>query len=100
MFPEGFPSAICQALAIPLAWYEMLRGDSMRYTFTLVAVGGELLEIVQMNLCQESLHAMGGKLVATLIIRVEPEDFDFDSNLHDNWHTSTLKPLAMLSHFL
>ena len=45
-FPKSFPHAICQVLAMPLAWQEMSRADSLRYVYTLVAVGGELLEIV------------------------------------------------------
>ena len=50
-----------------------------------MAAGGELLAIVHMmNLCQESLHGVAGEQVAILIIEVEPEEFDFDGNLHDD----------------
>ena len=86
MFPKGFPHAICHMLAMPLAWHEMLREDSTRYVYMLMAVGGELLELVQMmNLHLEGLIiTTGGKLVAILIIEVEPEDFDFNGNHHDD----------------
>ena len=36
-----------------------------------------------MNSHQESLCEVAGKLVAILIIKVEPEDFDFEGNHHD-----------------
>ena len=51
----------------------------------LVAAGGELLEIVQtMNSCWESLHNVIGELVTISIVEVEPEDFDFEGNHHDD----------------
>ena len=63
----------------------MSREDSTRYVFMLVAAGGELLEIVQtMNSCWESLHNVIGELVTISIVEVEPEDFDFEGNHHDD----------------
>ena len=70
---------------MPLAWREMSREDSARYAYTLMAAEGELLVIVQMmNSHRESLHDVVGKPVAIPIIEVEPEELDFDENLHNN----------------
>ena len=84
VFPSGFPHAICQALALPLAKPGMSRADIIRSVNTLAAAGAEVTAIVcLMNSRREQLLAlMGGALEAILIVEVEPEDFDFEGNLH------------------
>ena len=84
MYPPGFPHAIRQALALPLAEPGMLRADIIRSVNTLAAVGVEATAIVHlMNLRREQLLAlMGGALEAILIMEVDPEDFNFDGNLN------------------
>ena len=84
MFPPGFPCAICQALALPLAKPGMSRANTMRSVYILAAAGVEAMAIAHlMNLHQERLLAlMGGTLEAILIVEVEPEDFDFEGNLN------------------
>ena len=86
MFPQDFPHAIHQVLAIPLTKLEMLQADIMRSVYLLAAVGEEIIVIAcLMNLhCEWLLTIAGGEPTAILIIEVESEDFDFDSNLHDD----------------
>ena len=83
MYPPGFPCAIHQALALPLAEPGMLRADIIRSANTLAAAGAEVTMIVcLMNLHQEQLLVLlGGVPEVTPIMEVEPEDFDFEGNL-------------------
>ena len=83
-FPPGFPHAIHQALALPLAKPGMSWADIMRSVYTLAAVGVEMTVIAcLMNLCWEQLLTiMGGAPAAIPIVEVEPEDFDFEGNLN------------------
>ena len=85
-FPQGFPRAICQVLALPLAKPGMSQADTMRSVYTLTAATAEMILIVRsMNLCCDCLLAItDGVLVAILIVEVEPEDFDFEGNTHDD----------------
>ena len=82
-FPPGFPCAIHQALALPLAEPGMSRADITRSAYTLVAAGAEMTVIVcLMNLHQEQLLTlMGGMPEAIPIVEVDPEDFNFKGNL-------------------
>ena len=84
-FLHNFPHAIHQALALPLARPEMLWANITRSVYTLTAAGVEMALIVYlMNLRRDRLLAvMGGMLVVTPIVEVEPEDFDFEGNTHD-----------------
>ena len=86
MFPQDFPHAIHQVLAMPLTKLGMLQADIMRSVYLLAAVGEEIIAIAcLMNLCCEWLLTItGGEPAAILIIEVESEDFDFDSNLCDD----------------
>ena len=83
MYLPGFPHAIRQALALPLAKPGMSRANIIRSVNTLVAVGVEVTAIVHlMNSCWEwLLTLLGGAPEAILIVEVEPEDFDFEGNL-------------------
>ena len=76
----------------------MLQVNIMRSVYMLAATGGEVLVIANlMNLCCTRLLTIaGGTPVAMLIIEVEPEDFDFEGNLHNDSLTSMSKPLATL----
>ena len=86
IFPPDFPHATHQALALPLAEPGMSQADTMRSVYTLAAVGVEVIGIARlMNLCQGRLLAlMGGAPEAILTVEVEPEEFDFEGNLHNN----------------
>ena len=83
VFLPNFPHATRQALALPLAEPGMLSADTMRYVYTLAAVGAELMRIAcLMNLRHaRMLELLGGEPAATPIVEVEPEEFDFDGNL-------------------
>ena len=83
VFLPDFPHAMCQALALPLAAPGMLWADIMRHVCTLVAAGAEMTRIARlMNLRRARMLALlGGEPVATLIVEVEPEEFDFEGNL-------------------
>ena len=83
MFPPGFPCAIHQALALPLAKPGMSQADIMRSAYMLVAAGAEMTAIAcLMNSHWERLLAvMGGMQAAIPIVEIVPEDFDFDGNL-------------------
>ena len=52
----------------------------------LAGAGAEVIVIAWlMNLCQAHLlEIMGGVLVVIPTMEVEPEEFDFKRNLHDN----------------
>ena len=86
VFPTDFPCAIHQVLAMPPAKPRMLQANITRSAFILAAVGVEVIVIVWlMNLCQERLlTVMGGVPEAIPIMEVEPEEFNFDGNLHDD----------------
>ena len=99
VFPQGFPHAIHQVLAMPLAEPGMSQANITRSVYMLVATGGEVIEIAHlMNSCHKWLLAITGSMPEVLpIIQVEPEEFDFEGILHnDAQNTSTSKPLAML----
>ena len=85
-FLHNFPPAIHQALAIPLAKPGMLWADIMRSVYMLAIAGADVIVIAcLMNLCQERLLViMGGVLEVILIVEVEPEEFNFNGNLHDD----------------
>ena len=74
---------MCQALALPLAKPRMSRANITRYVYTLAAAGAEVTRIARlMNSRHASmLELLGGELAATLIVEVEPEEFDFDGDL-------------------
>ena len=84
VYLSGFPHAIHQALALPLAKPEMSRADTIRSVNTLAAVGAVVTAIVHlMNLRQEQLLILlGGVPEAIPIVEVDPEDFNFDGNLN------------------
>ena len=84
VFPPDFPHAMHQALALPLVELGMLRADIMRHAYTLVAAGVEMTRIAcLMNLRHaRMLELLGGKPVATPIVEVELEEFDFEDNLY------------------
>ena len=56
----------------------------MRSVYTLAAVGAEMTAIAHLmnSRWEQLLTIMGGVLAAILIMEVEPEDFDFEGNLH------------------
>ena len=85
-FPQGFPCAIHQVLALPLAEPGMSWADTMRSVYTLMAATAEMILIVcSMNLHHGRLLAiMDGVPAAIPIVEVEPEDFDFKGNTHDD----------------
>ena len=82
-FPPGFPCAIRQALALPLAEPGMSQANIMRSAYTPVAVGAEMTVIACLtNLHRERLLAvMGGVWEVIPITEVTPEDFNFNGNL-------------------
>ena len=84
VFPPDFPHATHQALALPLTKPRMLWADIMRHVHTLAAAGAEVMRIAcLMNLWHtRMLELLGGELVVTPIVEVEPEDFDFEGNLN------------------
>ena len=84
VFPPGFPHAIHQALALPLAKPGMSQANIMRSVYTLAAAGAEMTAIAHpTNLCQEQLLTiMGGTQAAIPIAEVKPEDFNFEGNLN------------------
>ena len=86
VFPPDFPHAIRQALALPLAEPGMLRADSMRSVYTLIAAGVEMAAIVHLMRLRRMwlLEIVDGELAAMPGIEVEPEDFDFDGNLRSD----------------
>ena len=86
VFPQDFPCAICQALAMPLAEPGMSQADIMRSVFTLATVGGEVLAIAHLmnSCCKWLLAIMGGVPGATPMVQIEPEEFNFDGNPHNN----------------
>ena len=86
VFPPDFPHAIHQALALPLAEPRMSQVHIMRSVYTPVAAGAEMTAIVHLMHLHQMwlLEVMDGKLVAIPIIEVEPEDFNFDGNLHND----------------
>ena len=86
VFPPDFPHARRQALALPLAKPRILWANIMRHVYTLAAVGAEMTRIsCLMNLQHaRTLELLGGKQEVILIMEVEPEEFDFDGNLHDD----------------
>ena len=83
VFLPDFPHATRQALALPLAKPGMLRANITRHVYTLVAAGAEVTRIACLMNLQHTrmLELLGGEPVATLIVEVEPEDFDVDRNL-------------------
>ena len=84
VFPPNFPHATRQALALPLVEPGMSRADIMRYAYTLVAAGAEMMRIARLMNLQHArmLELLGGKLAAIPIMEVEPEEFDFEGNLN------------------
>ena len=74
---------MCQALALPLVEPGISWANIMRYAYTLVAAGAEMMRIARlMNLwCTRMLALLDGEQVAILIVEVEPEEFDFEGNL-------------------
>ena len=71
---------------MPLAEPGVLQANITRSVNMLAAVGVEVIGVVHLiNLCWERLlTVMGGTLEAIPIVEVEPEEFNFDGNLHDN----------------
>ena len=86
VFPADFPHAIHQALALPLAEPRMSQADITRSVYTLVAAGAEMTVIVHLMRLHWArlLAVMDGEPVAILIMEVEPEEFDFNGNLHND----------------
>ena len=64
----------------------MLQADDTRSAYTLAAAGVEVVAIVHlMNLHQgKLLTVMGGTPEVIPTMEVEPEEFDFEGNLHDD----------------
>ena len=58
----------------------------MRSVYTLAAVGEEMTVLAHLMNLQwaQLLTIMGGGPEVTLIMEVEPEEFDFEGNLHDD----------------
>ena len=58
----------------------------MRHAYTLAAAGVEVTRIARlMNSWRtRMLELLGGEREVILIVGVEPEEFDFDGNLHDD----------------
>ena len=86
MFLPDFPHATHQVLALPLAKPRISRANIMRHIYILVAVGVEMTVIARlMNLRHKRLLAlMGGEPGTIPIVEVEPEEFNFDGNLHND----------------
>ena len=86
VFPPDFPHAIRQALALPLAEPGMSWANSMRSVYTLIAAGVEMLAIVHLMCLHRTrlLEVADGELAAILTVKMEPEEFNFDGNLHND----------------
>ena len=71
---------------MPLAEPGVLLPDTTRSVYTSAAVGAEVIVIAHlMNSHQERLLTiMGGAPEVIPIMEVEPEEFNFDGNLHDD----------------
>ena len=83
VFPPDFPHAMHQALALLLAEPGMSRANITRYAYMLAAAGAEVMRIARLmnSQCTRMLELLDGELAATLIMEVEPEEFDFEGNL-------------------
>ena len=86
VFPQGFPHAIHQVLAMPLAEPRMSQADITRTVYMLAALWGEMIAIAHLmnSCCKQLLTITAGMPAAIPVMEVEPEDFNFDGNLHDN----------------
>ena len=86
VFPPDFPHATCQALVLPLVEPGISQANIMRHAYKLAAAGAEVTRIAHLmnSRCARMLELLGGKREVIPIMEVEPEEFDFDGNLHDN----------------
>ena len=84
VFLPDFPHATHQALVLPLAKPGMSRANIIRYAYTLVAAGVEMMRIAHLMSLQRTkmLELLGGEPVAITIVEVEPEESDLEGNLN------------------